>query len=69
MEQALHSMHCYIAGEVGQVEAHIYGGTFTSVSKVAALIGNDNDDGDKQPAIAYFHGGNFHRRKRTTCGQ
>ena len=49
----------YIAGEVGQVEAHIYGGTFTSVSKVAALIGNDNDGGDKQPAIAYFHGGTF----------
>ena len=44
----------YIAGEVGQVEAHIYGGTFTS-----ALIGNDNDGGDKQPAIAYFHGGTF----------
>lgn len=49
----------YVAGEVGQVEAHIYGGTFTSISKVAALIGNDNDGGDKQPAIAYFHGGTF----------
>ncbi len=49
----------YVAGEVGQVEAHIYGGTFISISKVAALIGNDNDGGDKQPAIAYFHGGTF----------
>ncbi len=49
----------YIAGESGTVESHIYGGTFTSVSRVAAYIGNSNDGGLKKEAIAYIHGGSF----------
>ena len=52
----------YIAGEVGMVEAHIYGGTYTSASQVAVLCGNDNTGGDggiNAKATAYIHGGTF----------
>ena len=49
----------YIAGESGEVESNIYGGTFTSATKVAALIGNTNDGGLKENAIAHFYGGTF----------
>ena len=38
--------HHALAGEVGEVEAHVYGGTFKSASKVAILVGNDNTGGD-----------------------
>ena len=49
----------YIAGESGEVESNIYGGTFESASRVAAFIGNSNDGGDKLNAIAHFYGGSF----------
>lgn len=52
----------YIAGEVGQVEAHISGGTYTSVSRAAILCGNDNTGGDggiNAKATAYITGGTF----------
>lgn len=52
----------YIAGEVGEVEAHVYGGTFKSASKVAILVGNDNTGGDggiNAKATAYISGGTF----------
>ena len=49
----------YVAGESGQVSTTVYGGTFTSASKYAAFIGNSNDGGDKQDAIATFKGGTF----------
>ncbi len=52
----------YIAGEVGMVEAHIYGGTYTSASQFAVLCGNDNTGGDggiNAKATAYIHGGTF----------
>lgn len=49
----------YIAGESGEVESHVYGGTFTSASKYAVYIGNSNDGGEKQQAAAYIHGGTF----------
>lgn len=49
----------YVAGESGQVSTTVYGGTFTSASKYAAYIGNSNDGGDKQDAIAAFKGGTF----------
>lgn len=52
----------YIAGEVGKVEAHVYGGTFKSASKVAILVGNDNTGGDggiNAKATAYISGGTF----------
>ncbi|WP_308754679.1 hypothetical protein [uncultured Anaerotruncus sp.] len=52
----------YIAGEVGEVEAHVSGGTFKSASKVAILVGNDNTGGDggiNAKATAYISGGTF----------
>lgn len=49
----------YVAGETGEVKAEIYGGTFTSATKAAAYIGNSNDGGDKEKAIAYFYDGYF----------
>lgn len=51
----------YIAGESGEVECDVYGGTFTSASKVAAYIGNNvsGDGGDRLPAVANFYGGTF----------
>lgn len=52
----------YIAGEVGEVEAHISGGTYTSASRVAILCGNDNTGGDggiNAKATAYITGGTF----------
>ena len=51
----------YIAGEYGDVEAHIYGGTFSS-PRYAGYIGNDNTGGDggiNAPAIATIYGGTF----------
>ena len=44
----------YIAGESGEVESNIYGGTFESASRVAAFIGNSNDGGDKQMQLHIF---------------
>ena len=38
----------YVAGESGEVECNVYGGEFTSISKVAAFVGNSNDGGDKE---------------------
>lgn len=52
----------YIAGEVGQVEAHISGGSYTSASRVAVLCGNDNTGGDggiNAKATAHISGGTF----------
>ena len=49
----------YIAGESGEVESNIYGGTFESATRVAAFIGNSNDGGQKKEAIANFYGGTF----------
>ncbi len=49
----------YVAGESGEVETHVYGGTFKSASKYAMLIGNKNDGGEKLQAFVYIHGGNF----------
>lgn len=51
----------YVAGESGQVECNVYGGTFQSVSKVTAYIGNNTigDGGDRQDAVANFYGGTF----------
>ena len=52
----------YIAGEEGEVEAHIYGGNYTAAYRVALLCGNDNTGGDggiKAQATANIHGGTF----------
>ena len=52
----------YIAGEEGEVEAHISGGTYTSAYQVAVLCGNDNPGGDggiNAKATAYISGGTF----------
>lgn len=53
----------YAAGEVGEVLCEVYGGTFTTEGKyAAALIGNDNTDGDggiNAQATAYIYGGTF----------
>ena len=52
----------YIAGEEGEVEAHIYGGTYTAAYRVAVLCGNDNTGGDggiNARATANIHGGTF----------
>ncbi len=51
----------YIAGESGQVTCHVYGGTFTSASKVAVYVGNNTpgDGGDRQEALVCIHGGTF----------
>lgn len=52
----------YIAGEFGEVETRIYGGTFTSASKVAINVGNDNAGGDggiRADASAFIYGGTF----------
>lgn len=51
----------YIAGESGQVTCHVYGGTFTSASKVAVYVGNNTpgDGGDRQEALVYIHDGTF----------
>ena len=52
----------YIAGEEGEVEAHISGGTYTSAYQVAVLCGNDNTGGDggiNAKATAYISGGTF----------
>lgn len=52
----------YIAGEVGEVEAHISGGTFTAAKRAAVLCGNDNTNGDggiNAKATARISGGTF----------
>ena len=51
----------YCAGERGTVRAEISGGTFESVSKVAAYIGNDNigDGGQRLPAAVCITNGVF----------
>lgn len=52
----------YIAGEEGEVEAHISGGTYTSAYRVAVSCGNDNTGGDggiNAKATAYISGGTF----------
>ena len=52
----------YIAGEEGEVEAHIYGGVYTAAYRVALLCGNDNTGGDggiNARATANIHGGTF----------
>lgn len=49
----------YCAGERGQVKATVSGGTFTSASKVAVFVGNDNDGGQKLPAALTITGGTF----------
>ena len=52
----------YIAGEEGEVEAHISGGAYTSAYRVAVLCGNDNTGGDggiNAKATAYISGGTF----------
>lgn len=49
----------YVAGESGEVVCNVHGGTFKSISKVAAFIGNSNDGGDKLDAVANFYGGTF----------
>ena len=51
----------YVAGESGVVECNVYGGTFKSVSKVAAYIGNKTpgDGGDRLPALVDIYDGSF----------
>lgn len=52
----------YIAGEEGEVEAHINGGTYTAIYQSAVLAGNDNTGGDggiNAKATAYITGGTF----------
>ena len=49
----------YVAGESGEVEYNVYGGEFTSISKVAAFVGNSNDGGDKEEALVHIYGGSF----------
>ena len=51
----------YVAGESGEVECNVYGGSFTSVSKVAAYIGNNapGDGGDRLPALVNIYDGSF----------
>lgn len=52
----------YIAGEEGEVEAHINGGTYNAIYRSAVLAGNDNTGGDggiNAKATAYITGGTF----------
>ena len=49
----------YVNGDVGKVTCNINGGTFESVSKVAAYIGNNKDGGNKKESIAIFNNGTF----------
>lgn len=49
----------YVAGESSEVTCNVYGGTFKSVTKVAALIGNSKDGGKKLKAVTNFYGGIF----------
>ncbi len=49
----------YVAGESGEVECNVYGGTFVAASKYAAYIGNSNDGGEKKDAIVNIYGGSF----------
>lgn len=52
----------YIAGETGEVEAHVYGGTYQSAGYSAVLCGNDNTGGDggiNAKATAIIEGGTF----------
>ena len=52
----------YIAGEDEDVKCVVYDGTFKSVSKTAALIGNDNTNGDggiNANATSEIKGGTF----------
>lgn len=52
----------YIAGEEGEVEAHINGGTYKAIYRSAVLAGNDNTGGDggiNAKATAYITGGTF----------
>ena len=52
----------YIAGEYGEVEAHVYGGTYQSAGYSAVLCGNDNTGGDggiNAKATAIIEGGIF----------
>ncbi len=49
----------YVNGDVGKVTCNINGGTFESVSKVAAYIGNNKDGENKKESIAIFNNGTF----------
>lgn len=52
----------YVAGEVGETEAHVYGGTYTAAYRHAVYCGNDNPGGDggiRAPAVLYIHDGTF----------
>lgn len=49
----------YVAGESSEVTCNVYGGTFKSVTKVAALIGNSKDGGKRLKAVTNFYGGIF----------
>lgn len=49
----------YIAGESGEVKTNVYGGEFKAAYRYAAYIGNSNDGGIKEDAIANFLGGTF----------
>ena len=49
----------YVAGEEGEVEAHIYGGSYTAAYRYAVYCGNDNDGGIKEQATLYIHDGSF----------
>ena len=55
----LRSMHCTLRENAGEVECNVYGGEFTSISKVAAFVGNSNDGGDKEEALVHIYGGSF----------
>lgn len=52
----------YAAGEYGQVQCVINGGTFIGGKRTAVLIGNDNTSGDggiNAAAISHIYGGTF----------
>lgn len=55
-------MLCILLGEDEDVKCVVYGGSFESVSKTAALIGNDNTGGDggiNANATTEIKGGTF----------
>ncbi len=51
----------YVAGASGDVEAHIYGGSYTSISKAAIYVGNNTpgDGGLGKDALVNIYGGKF----------
>ena len=49
----------YIAGERGEVEAHIYGGDFTALYRQALYVANTADGGQNAPALVYVYDGTF----------